>query len=100
MADWSGIAFFVLLIAAAFVGIRALANQKPRTTEEFEKNAAEGTTALGASMNALNEIMNPSAAKAKEVEMQMKEGRYGKKKREGKASGDADTEGRGDAETL
>lgn len=93
MADWIGIAFFVLLIAAAFVGIRALANRKPRTTEEFEKNAAEGTTALGASMNAVNEIMNPSAAKAKEVEMQMKEGRYGKKKREGKASdSDDDTD--------
>lgn len=85
MEDWIGVAFFVLLIAGAFFGIRALANQKPRTADEFEKNAAEGTTALGASMNALNEIMNPSAAKGKEVEMQMKDGRYGKKRREGKA---------------
>lgn len=88
MQDWIGIAFLVLLIAGAYFGLRALANQKPRTTEEFERNAAEGTTALGASMNALNEIMNPSAAKAKEVEMQMKDGRYGKKKREGKSEGD------------
>lgn len=38
-------------------------------------------------MNALQELMNPAAAKAKEVEMQMKEGRYLKKKREGKAGG-------------
>jgi hypothetical protein len=37
-------------------------------------------------MNALQELMNPEAAKAKEVEVQMKDGRYGKKKREGKAS--------------
>lgn len=87
MDDWIGIAFFVLLLAGAYFGIRALANQKPRTAEDFERNAAENTTMLGASMNALNELMNPEAAKAKEVQMQMKDGRYGKKKREGKAGG-------------
>lgn len=92
MSDWLGILFFVLLVIAAFFGVRALANQKPKTAEEFEKNAAEGTTALGASMNALQELMNPEAAKSKEVQMQMKEGRFGKKKREGKAGGEADTE--------
>ena len=86
MGDWIGIAFFVLLLAGAFFGLRALAKPRPRTAEEFERNAAEGTTALGASMNALQELMNPEAAKAKEVEVQMKEGRYGKKKREGKAN--------------
>lgn len=100
MSDWLGLLFFGLLIAGAILGIRALANQKPKTAEEFERSAAENTTMLGASMNALQELMNPEAAKAREVQMQMKEGRYGKKKREGKASGDADTEGRGDAETL
>ena len=49
----------------------------------------------GASMNALQELMNPEAAKAKEVITQMKEGRYQKKKREGKAGGTDETE-RGD----
>lgn len=86
MSDWIGIAFFVLLLAGAYFGLRALAKPRPRTAEEFERNAAEGTTALGASMNALQQLMNPEAAKAKEVEVQMKEGRYGKKKREGKAN--------------
>jgi hypothetical protein len=43
---------------------------------------------LGASMNALQELLNPEAAKAKEVQTQMNEGRYAKKKREGKASGE------------
>ena len=43
---------------------------------------------LGASMNALQELLNPEAAKSKEVQMQLKEGRYGKKKREGKANDD------------
>jgi hypothetical protein len=86
MGDWAGIAFLVLLLAGAYFGLRALSKPRPRTAEEFERNAAEGTTALGASMNALQELMNPEAAKAKEVEVQMKEGRYGKKKREGKAN--------------
>ena len=86
MGDWIGIAFFVLLLAGAYFGLRALSKPRPKTAAEFERNAAEGTTALGASMNALQELMNPEAAKAKEVEVQMKEGRYGKKKREGKAN--------------
>ena len=93
MSDWIGLGFFVLLIVGVIVGLKVLAKPRPRTAEEFEKSAAENTTMLGASMNALHELMNPEAAKAKEVEVQMKEGRYGKKKREGKASDDAETEG-------
>jgi len=87
MSDWIGLAFLVLLVVGAIFGLRALAKPQTRTTAEFERNAAEGTTALGASMNALQELMNPEAAKAKEVITQMKDGRYGKKKREGKANG-------------
>ena len=90
MSDWIGLLFFVLLAAAAFVGIRALANQKPKSTEDFEKSAAENTTMLGASMNALQELMNPEAAKSKEVQMQMRDGRYNKKNREGKSGGNAE----------
>lgn len=90
MSDWLGIAFFLLLIGGAVFGIRALANQRPKTSEEFERSAAENTTMLGASMNALHELMNPEAAKSKEVQMQIKDGRYGKKKREGKSGGEAE----------
>lgn len=79
-------AIILLLIVGAFVGLRILAKPVKRTEEEFERNAAEGTTMLGASMNALQELLNPEAAKAKEVQMQVKEGRYNKKKREGKAN--------------
>ena len=86
MSDWLGVAFLVLLVLGAIFGLRALAKPRPRTAEEFERNAAEGTTAIGASMNALQELMNPEAAKAKEVITQLKEGRYQKKKREGKAN--------------
>src|SRR5687767_15898133 len=103
MSDWIGLIFFVLLVIGVIVGLRALAKPRPRTSEEFERNAAEGTTAIGASMNALQELMNPEAAKAKETITQMKEGRYQKKKREGKADGDAGgdagSEGCGDGVT-
>ena len=92
MSDWLGVAFFALLLVGAFFGLRALAKPRPRTSEEFERGAAEGTTAMGASFNALQELMNPEAAKAKEVITQMKEGRYQKKKREGKANADDDAD--------
>lgn len=96
MSDWIGLLFFVLLIVGAFVGLKILSKPQTRTTEEFERRAAESTSMLGASMNALQELMNPEAAKAKEVQMQLKEGRYGKKKREGKANGTDLDEGNND----
>jgi len=92
MSDWIGLAFLIVLLAGAIIGLKVLSKPKTRTSEEFERNAAEGTTMLGASMNALNELMNPSEAKAKEVVTQMKEGRFLKKKREGKAGGNADAD--------
>ncbi|MBK9767130.1 MAG: hypothetical protein IPP63_08945 [Chloracidobacterium sp.] len=83
----------MLIVIGALVGLKMLSKPQTRTSEEFERNAAEGTTALGASMNALQELMNPEAAKSKEVITQMKDGRYQKKKREGKAdSNDNDRE--------
>ena len=91
MSDWLGVIFFVLLIIGVIAGLKALAKPQTRTSEEFERNASENTTMLGASMNALNEVMNPAAAKAKETITQMKDGRYQKKRREGKAGGEAET---------
>ena len=84
MNDWIGLGFFVLLIIGIIAGLKVLSKPQTRTEGEFERNAAEGTM-LGASMNALQEAVNPEAAKAKEVITQMKEGRYLKKKREGKS---------------
>ncbi len=52
MQDWIGLLFFVLLIVGAFVGLKMLGKSKPRTEEEFERGAAEGSM-LGASVNAL-----------------------------------------------
>ena len=90
MGDWIGLGFFVLLVVGALVAVKALANPRPRTSDEFEQGAAENTTMAGALMNALHDITNPAEARAKEVRMQMKEGTYRKKKREGKAEGDAE----------
>jgi Flp pilus assembly protein TadB len=92
MSDWMGIFFFVVLLVGAFVGVKALANQKPRTTEEFERNAAENTTMAGALLNALHDVTDPASQRSKEVRMQMKDGRYQKKRKEGKAGGEAETE--------
>ena len=90
MADWMGIIFFVVLIAGVLIGLKLLSRPRTSTADEFEKRAADSTTALGAGLGALQEMMNPEAAKAREVITQMKEGRYLKKKKEGKAGGNAD----------
>jgi len=92
MNDWLGLGFIVLLIIAGVVGLKLLSKPQTRTSEEFERNAAEGTTMLGAGMNALQELLDPQAAKSKEVVTQMKEGRYQKKKREGKANDGDETD--------
>jgi hypothetical protein len=87
MSDYIGLLFFVLLIVGIFVGLKILSKPQKRTEADFERNAADGSM-LGASMNALQEILDPAEARAKEVKVQLKEGRYNKKKREGKASGE------------
>jgi hypothetical protein len=92
MNDWLGLLFFVLLIIGIYVGLKILSKPVKRTEEEFERNVAEGSTMLGAGMNALQEILDPATGRAKEVKMQMKQGRYGKKKREGKANGEENAE--------
>lgn len=88
MQDWLGLLFFVLLIVGAFVGLKMLAKPTRRTEEDFERGAAESASLLGASMNALQEILDPAEARAKEVKTELKQGSYNKKKREGKSQGE------------
>lgn len=96
MSDILGLMFFVLLIVGAFVGLKVLSKPQKRTAAEFERNVAEGGSAIGAAVNALQEAFDPAAARAKEVQTQLKEGRYGKKKREGKANGEDLSEAKND----
>jgi len=98
MSDWIGLGFFILVVIGAIIGLKVISKPATRTSEEFERNAAEGTTMLGATMNALQEMMNPEEAKAKETITQMKEGRYQKKKREGKAGGTDNSESTSETE--
>ena len=90
MGDWIGLGFFVLLIIGAIIALKLLSKPRVSTSDEFERRAAEEKTMLGASMNALQEITDPADARSKEVVMQMKEGTFQKKKREGKAEGDSE----------
>ena len=88
MGDWIGLGFFILIVVGAIIALKMLSKPRVSTSDEFERNAAEGKTMLGASMNALQEIMDPAEAKSKEVIAQMKDGNFQKKKREGKAEED------------
>lgn len=89
MSDWFGLLFFVLLILGIFIGLKVLSRPNKRTEEEFERRAAEGSGGLTQATFALQKLLNPEAAKSKEVIMDLKGGRYNKKKREGKAGGTA-----------
>lgn len=55
MGDWFGVGFFLLLIIGVFVGLKVISKPRVSTSAEFERNAAEGKTMLGASMNALQQ---------------------------------------------
>jgi hypothetical protein len=83
MGDWIGLGFIVLVITGAYFGLRTLAKPATRTEEEFERRAAESTSGVGASVNALQEILDPGSAKAKQVAVEMKKGTHQKKKQDG-----------------
>ncbi|HLM60204.1 MAG TPA: hypothetical protein VK308_05340 [Pyrinomonadaceae bacterium] len=91
MSDILGLLFFILLVVGSFVGLKILSKSHRRTEAEFERNAAESSS-IGGAVNALQEAFDPAAARANEVQTQIKEGRYGKKKREGKANGEDEIE--------
>ena len=90
MNDWIGLGFVVLLIVAAIIGLKVISKPRVSTSDDFERRASEEKTMVGASMSALQELMDPQEAKAREVIEQMKDGNYMKKKREGKANADDD----------
>lgn len=92
MSDWIGLGFIVFLVLAAVVGLKALSRPRVSTSDEFERRAAEEKTMLGASMGALQELMDPKEAKAREVIEQMKDGRYLKKRKDGNAGRNAEVQ--------
>ena len=88
MSDWIGLAFFVLLIVGVIVGLKVVSKPRTTTSDEFERSAMENPSFTGALLNALHDVTDPAAKRSKEVRMQMKDGTFRKKKREGKAEGD------------
>lgn len=87
MQDWIGSIFFVLLIAGAYFGLRALANRPKRTAEDFERSVSEGPRGAAVFVNALQDAVDPAAARSKVVITQMKDGSFQKKKNDGEAEG-------------
>jgi hypothetical protein len=87
MQDWLGLLFFAMLVIGVFIGLKLLANPRKRTVEDFERGIEEGAGLAGAGMNALQKMLQPEAAKGVEVVLDLKDGRYNKKKREGKSNG-------------
>ncbi len=88
--NYDGLAWtiiFIFLIGGIFIGLKILSRPQKRTEEDFERRVSEGAGTLGAGMMALDKFLSPGAAKAAEVKMDLKGGRYNKKKREEKAGG-------------
>ena len=87
MSDWIGIVFIILSIVGVILGLKYLAKPRKTSPEDFERNVTDGISTPGASMNALNEMMNPEAARGMEFQKELKKGSFSKKKQEGKTSG-------------
>ncbi|MCC6826388.1 MAG: hypothetical protein IT172_11645 [Acidobacteria bacterium] len=83
MGEWFGAVFIGLLIIGLVIGLRVLSKPRVSTADEFERRAADGPGTIGVFVNALQDAVDPAAARAKEAVMEMKDGRYQKKKDEG-----------------
>jgi hypothetical protein len=92
MSDWIGLIVLILFALGIYLGLKILSRPRKLSENEFEQKAAEGGGLAGAGMQALHELLNPEAGKSKEVQMELKEGRFHKKKREGKADGNENSE--------
>ena len=90
MSDWIGLAFLVLLVFGAWLGLRALNKPQKLTADEFEKRAAEGKTMLGAGMMELQKIIDPQANKAAAVVQDFKGGKYKKRQDSGDDNDDGE----------
>ena len=87
IGDWIGLAVLLLFVGGALVGVKLLSRQRVSTEEEFEKRLSESATMLGAGVSAIDGMLNPSAAKGKAAVRELKQGRYQKKRKEGKSLG-------------
>ena len=76
MNDVIGIAFIVLLVLGAVIGLLQLSKPYDVSNEEFEKRAHEAPSLMSAGMSGLQKILDPAAGKAMEVQEDFKQGYY------------------------
>src|SRR5687768_3688985 len=89
MSDWIGLAVILLIILGGLFGAAYLGRpQEKISEEEFERRVKEGARTRAA-MFALQQWLNPKAAKAYEVQQDLKHGYYNKKKIPGEGDDDA-----------
>src|SRR5687768_952468 len=88
MGDWIGLAVIVLVVVGALVGLSQL-GKKPKTLtpEEYERRVAEAKgLARGVAVSGLaglDKFVNPQAAKAIEVQRDLKAGYYNDEEKKG-----------------
>lgn len=88
VGDLIGVFVILALLSVAAIGLKALSRPRESTEEEFEKRASEGASLASAGFQAVNGLLNPSADRGSKAVAEIKEGRYQKKKKEGKGLGD------------
>ncbi len=77
MSDWIGLGVILLIVACGLFGLARLgAPPESITQEEYEKRIAEGRGTLGASVIGLQNILEPGAKKAFEVQEDYRQGYY------------------------
>ena len=88
MSDWIGLGVIVLVAVGALVGLSYLGKKpKTMTAEEYEKRVAEakglarGVAVSG--LTGLDKFVNPQAARAIEVQRDLKAGYYDDQEKEG-----------------
>ena len=88
MGDWIGLSIIVLVVVGALVGLSYLGKtRKPLTAEEYEERVAEakglarGVAVSG--LTGLDKFVNPQAAKAIEVQRDLKAGYYNDEEQKG-----------------
>jgi hypothetical protein len=97
MSDWIGLGIFVLVVVLAVVASSQLGKPPKRiTVEEFEKRARSGAFTR-AGMFALQQILNPKAAKSIEVQQDLRHGYYNKKRVPGEGDEEEELDDAADA---
>jgi hypothetical protein len=95
MGDWIGLGLIVFLVVLALVGIARLGGpRREMTVEEFEERARTGAYTR-AGMFAFLQLWHPKAARAIEVQQDLKSGYYNKKRVPGDGEDEENSDGEG-----